>query len=216
MAAGGSIILSYHDSLLRESDLKLLSGPHWLNDNLIGFWFQYLEHDLYRENASQIGFISPEVTQFIKLGVTEDLENTFKSLNIKNKELLFLPINDCSLQDSPGGSHWSLLVYRASFHIFEHYDSHTGSVNRYHAENVAKILTPFLLEKGTEAEVFEMECTQQQNGFDCGLHVICNTEALCRKQFANNPKHVSDIASPESVRRARSDLRNIIYSLKKK
>lgn len=35
------IVVSFHNSLLRESDLCLLDGPRWLNDKLIGFAFEY-------------------------------------------------------------------------------------------------------------------------------------------------------------------------------
>lgn len=34
------IVLSYHDSLLKESDVSLLAGPRWLNDKIIGFYFE--------------------------------------------------------------------------------------------------------------------------------------------------------------------------------
>ena len=34
------IALSYHDSLLRESDLSLLHGANWINDKIIGFYFE--------------------------------------------------------------------------------------------------------------------------------------------------------------------------------
>lgn len=34
------VVLSFHDSLLRESDLSLLEEGRWLNDRLIGFVFE--------------------------------------------------------------------------------------------------------------------------------------------------------------------------------
>ena len=34
------VVLSFHDSCLRQSDMNLLSGTHWLNDKLIGFAFE--------------------------------------------------------------------------------------------------------------------------------------------------------------------------------
>ena len=37
------VILSYFDSLLRQSDIALLEKPNWLNDKIIGFAFQYYE-----------------------------------------------------------------------------------------------------------------------------------------------------------------------------
>lgn len=35
-----NIVLSFHDSLLRESDVQLLNKGHWLNDNIIGFMME--------------------------------------------------------------------------------------------------------------------------------------------------------------------------------
>jgi len=35
-------VLSFHDSLLRQSDVALLHGTEWLNDKLIGFYFEYV------------------------------------------------------------------------------------------------------------------------------------------------------------------------------
>ena len=37
---GEEVILSFHDSLLRRSDVELLRGRGWLNDRLIGFYFE--------------------------------------------------------------------------------------------------------------------------------------------------------------------------------
>ena len=34
------IVLSFQDSLLRQSDVELLDGNRWLNDKLIGFAFE--------------------------------------------------------------------------------------------------------------------------------------------------------------------------------
>ena len=37
------IVLSYYDSLIRESDFSLLDAPQWLNDKVIGFYFELVE-----------------------------------------------------------------------------------------------------------------------------------------------------------------------------
>lgn len=43
MADGeNDVVLSFNDSLVRKSDIDLLDGPHWLNDILIGFCFEYV------------------------------------------------------------------------------------------------------------------------------------------------------------------------------
>lgn len=39
-SAGEEVVLSFHDSLLRRSDVVLLQDCGWLNDRLIGFYFE--------------------------------------------------------------------------------------------------------------------------------------------------------------------------------
>ena len=36
-------VLSYHDTLLKQSDVSLLEGSNWLNDKIIGFYFEYVQ-----------------------------------------------------------------------------------------------------------------------------------------------------------------------------
>lgn len=39
-SADGKVVLSFHDSLLHSSDVALLQSCGWLNDRLIGFYFE--------------------------------------------------------------------------------------------------------------------------------------------------------------------------------
>lgn len=42
------IILSFHDSVLYSSDLKILkSSKEWLNDRIISFYFEYLSRNIF-------------------------------------------------------------------------------------------------------------------------------------------------------------------------
>ncbi|CAN8019646.1 unnamed protein product, partial [Ixodes persulcatus] len=166
MASKGGKVLSYLDVLLRESDVAFLGGPHWINDNLIAFWMQYLEKDI------QVEFITPDVVQFIKLGALRDIVTRFRSVETRKKVAegsILNTVNDCTEFELPGGCHWSLLVYDAKKKIFEHYDSCKGS-NSAHARRIAEALKSLLcLEL---AQVTEVSCTQQNNSYDCGLHVL--------------------------------------------
>ena len=45
-----SIVLSYFDSLLRQSDLALIEKPNWLNDKVIAFAFQYYQEVNFRSS----------------------------------------------------------------------------------------------------------------------------------------------------------------------
>ena len=57
------VILSYFDSLLRQSDIALLEKPNWLNDKIIGFAFQYYQEVNY-------SFYDPmEITNFRRIQV---------------------------------------------------------------------------------------------------------------------------------------------------
>lgn len=40
MGESEEVVLSFRDSLLRRSDVELLQNCGWLNDRLIGFYFE--------------------------------------------------------------------------------------------------------------------------------------------------------------------------------
>jgi|TARA_B110000967_G_C18880479_1_gene560759 sentrin-specific protease 8 len=42
------MVIAYHDCVLRVRDVALLTGPHWLNDAVMSFYFEYLREE---ENA---------------------------------------------------------------------------------------------------------------------------------------------------------------------
>lgn len=189
MASKGGKVLSYHDVLLRESDVAFLGGPHWINDNLIAFWMQYLEKDVYKGQRNQVEFVTPDVVQFIKLGTLQDVAEQLKSLELERRSLILLPVNDCTEFELPGGCHWSLLVYDAKKKIFEHYDSCKGS-NSAHARRIAEALKSLLcLEL---AQVTEVSCTQQNNSYDCGLHVLYNLQQVCAQRLCHRGEFTTD------------------------
>ena len=51
-----NIVNSIGDAVVRESDVKLLEGPHWLSDRIIGFYFEYL-HKYIFEDSQKLCFI---------------------------------------------------------------------------------------------------------------------------------------------------------------
>lgn len=60
----GKIILDYGDSLIRESELQILKTNQWLNDAVIGFYFEYLSNQC---TDDKVMFYGPSVTQLLKL-----------------------------------------------------------------------------------------------------------------------------------------------------
>ena len=61
---------------------------------------------------------SPEVSQFLKLVGTEDLNCFVEPLELMKKELIVLAVNNAKDPSAPGGSHWSLLIY--TLQVCEH------------------------------------------------------------------------------------------------
>lgn len=236
MASEGAIVLSYHDTLLRQSDVDLLKGNHWINDNIITFWFEYLEHDLYQSESEEIVLVAPQVGQFIKSAMGNpatkaELPVFLDAIGMgdESKRIILIPISDeivprltpgsdsSSSIHGIGGSHWSLLVYFRETDTFEHFDSFSGSVNHVHAKQVVECIKPLIsLEPMTEISLNEMECTQQSNGYDCGIHVIVNAEAILRQMFRGAEEHIIDIASNKAVNETRLHLLQLIEQLKRK
>lgn len=69
------VILSYHDSLITQEEVRILETNGWLNDILIGFVFEYMEHE---EVAKDVLLVGPSVSQLIAIGqrMCAFIENT--------------------------------------------------------------------------------------------------------------------------------------------
>ncbi|KAJ9597826.1 hypothetical protein L9F63_011321 [Diploptera punctata] len=167
------VVLSFHETLLHQSDIDLLKGPHWLNDKIISFYFEYLEKIVYRDENNFL-FISPEVTQCLKISPARELGIFLIPLNLQKRRFIFLALNDCELVESPGGTHWSLLVYSKSEETFFHFDSSSGS----NFKEAWKLTSNLLKYLKVEGDFIETESLQQINCYDCGIHVICNVDLV--------------------------------------
>uniref|UniRef100_T1GDP9 Ubiquitin-like protease family profile domain-containing protein n=1 Tax=Megaselia scalaris TaxID=36166 RepID=T1GDP9_MEGSC len=165
--------LSFNDSLLRVSDVQLLKGPHWLNDQIISFYFEYLQKCKFKTN-SDISFVSPEVTQCMKLMDDSELEMMFQDNEFHKKSFLFFALND---NDSyrAGGTHWSLAVLSRPERAFFHFDS-CNNQNFSHCQQFVKRIKDTL--NCSRYLVKSVRCLQQLNGYDCGIHVLSMAEHI--------------------------------------
>ncbi|KAL4613416.1 sentrin-specific protease 8 [Arapaima gigas] len=205
-------VLSYHNSLLRRSDVALLEGPYWLNDQVIGFAFEYFATERFKALNKAACFISPEVTQFIKCTSSqEELALFLEPLHLPARQWVFLAVNDNSHQTA-GGTHWSLLLYRRDSGCFSHYDSQSDS-NALHARRIAAKLESFLGAAKKPTFVEEL-APSQQNSYDCGMYVICNTEALCESIGQRVAMQgLMQIITPSYITQKRAEWRNLIQRL---
>ncbi|KAK9302695.1 hypothetical protein QLX08_005416 [Tetragonisca angustula] len=145
-------VLSYYDCLLRASDVALLQGPHWLNDVIIGFYFEYLNETLNKNGKKEIYFISPELTQLLKMTDSSQYNIFLDPLNVSECKCIFFPLNNCDRKDAAGGSHWSLLIFCKQDKTCYHFDSSKG----YN------------------------DCPQQDNGYDCGVYVLSLADVITK------------------------------------
>lgn len=173
------IVLSYHDYLLRSSDVSLLKKNEWLNDNIIGFYFEYLQQQFTKNDKKQLLFIGPSLTQLLK-GVVEEVSQYhifFDPIDAKSYDFLFFPLNDCESIEA-GGSHWSLLIFSRTEEMCYHFDS-SCKMNSFVARVFAKKIIKYFLGKN-ETRYIEMDCPQQNNGYDCGLFVLCLADVISK------------------------------------
>lgn len=214
MSETSDVVLSYKDCLLRVSDVDLLRGPHWLNDIIIGFYFEYLEDNLSTSQRQDSLLISPELTQILKFTSRREYGIFLEPLDALSKSFIFFPLNNCKTPNSAGGSHWSLLVFSKPEKMFFHFDSSNGS-NGFTAWQLANNLASYLLKK-PKADCEDVDCPSQQNSYDCGLYVLCFADILL--------SHTSDYSkvkgcrcekANDNVKVKRTDIINLIESLAK-
>lgn len=211
------VVSSIGDSVVRESDVRLLEGPHWLSDRIIGFYFEYL-HKIIFEDSSKFCFISPEVSQFLKLVETEEMNCFVEPLDLISKEVILLAVNNAVDPSRPGGSHWSLLAYTSQADHFYHFDSSSG-INGEDARILSKKMHTYLKSRSNkESSSFHKSVPftevhgvlQQSNGYDCGIHVLANAKHSSRHLMVyGSPDGLPKLEAKE-VKELRKKLKNII------
>lgn len=204
------------DSIVRESDLKLLEGPHWLNDRVIGFYFEYLHQEKF-DLSSRIVFISPEVSQFLKLASPIEIPVFLDPLHLEEKETVLMAVNNASDPDQPGGSHWSLLVFTRQAMAFYHLDSSPG-LNESDGRRLAFKVHEFLVKKTEQRFPLlftDVPVLKQGNGYDCGVHVLNNAEHATRHFMVYGSADGASLEDPASFKNKREEVRKTILSLSK-
>lgn len=191
--------------------MDLLRGPYWLNDQIIAFYFQYLELNKYRRHEKHLAFISPSVTQLLKLNPPESSQQFLQPLKLDQKKLIFFALNDHDSGQRAGGTHWSLLVYSRvedQFYSFDSFNNYNNSAAKTLVE-VLKIglSCPF-------ATFHTQACTQQTNFYDCGIHVLANAENICEHFLKERVVQNVPRLEPSAVANKRQEILNLISSLR--
>lgn len=228
-------ILDYHDVLLRRQDLDLIAAPHWLNDQVIAFFFEYLSLEVYSARSDML--LIPGATTFLLLSAGTPITPRRRlvplpisppcrpdpgpsvppvildPLGFSAKSLaLFAVNNNSDVAIAGGGSHWSLCAYTRADNTLRHFDSHWGT-NEGASRALYAALDPTL---PPGAALTQAPCPPQQNGYDCGMAVLALTRALCERFVAaqDSSGELSFEVGPEAVAAAAlDDLRTELRAL---
>ncbi|KAH8398983.1 hypothetical protein KR222_007359, partial [Zaprionus bogoriensis] len=209
MSKADPISLSFHDSCLRMSDVQLLHGPRWLNDQASrAFYYEYLSHVKYKNNRD-VCFLAPEVTQCMKFMDEQELELLLGEQDATSKPFIFFALND---NGSPGagGNHWSLLVLSRPERSFFHFDSYGNNNTGASMELMNKVKDVLAVR---QLRFRPMRCLQQANGYDCGIHVICMTDHIA--DYVNRYEMLEGLPTLhiDTVKAKRAELLKLILSL---
>eukprot|EP01125_Pyxidicula_operculata_P013770 TRINITY_DN4569_c0_g1_i1.p1 TRINITY_DN4569_c0_g1~~TRINITY_DN4569_c0_g1_i1.p1 ORF type:complete len:214 (+),score=36.38 TRINITY_DN4569_c0_g1_i1:37-678(+) len=205
-------LLTYQDTTLYVSDLRLICGNNWLNDRVISFYLDYLSDEISNQN---IFFVNPSTVMLMNFTSSEELQSILSSLELDKKDIVFVPVNDNQDITSAGGSHWSSLVYVNETKTFYALDSYDDS-NHAMTMSVFKKLSGIL--PGT---VKYLSMPKQTNGYDCGMYVLAAAKLLSDNPslFKNDIKSMNAVLSekitPKNVKDLRMEIVNIISRLAK-
>ncbi|VFQ83297.1 unnamed protein product [Cuscuta campestris] len=212
-------ILSYNDVVLRRSDLDILSGPYFLNDRIIEFYFSFLAS---RFPSEDVLLLSPSITFWIKeCRDTTMLKDFIEPLRLSQRKLIIFPINDNSDVDlAEGGSHWSLLAFERGSNVFVHHDSISGCINKNDARHVYEAVLPFTA-SGMATYVDYSGTPKQENWYDCGVYVLSFARVICDWYGSRGPEEGVDMWFPSlkeqinagAVSEMRDEIRRLIVDL---
>ncbi|KAG2424214.1 hypothetical protein HXX76_014745 [Chlamydomonas incerta] len=211
MRRGERKVLDFGDVLLREADVELLEGPHWLNDQIVSFYFEYMEREVLPAAAAAAAaaaataaatpaaaaacsvLLLPPATCFLLMHAGPDMAaDILAPLKPCSRGLVLLPVNDNPDVDrAAGGSHWSLLVFHRPSNTLRHYDSSAGSGNTAAARRLAAAVGPALARPGAGGAaaggggapgfVGVEDMPHQTNGYDCGVYVLAVARAAAEQ-----------------------------------
>ena len=188
----------FSSQTIYREDVERVADGVWLNDSLLNLYYLYLENIVQKEDCKML-FMAPSTSFWVQMCNSDhDVSEAVNELDLKNKQLIFIPVNDCSNVDCGGGSHWSLLVYhRRIKNTFYAYDS-CNQYNLKSAKQLAHKLSRHITPGIKDAPVVESRPSpQQSNGYDCGCYVLAMTHYLAEhkgndKDLCNKSSGVHD------------------------
>lgn len=173
--AQAEIVGSIGDVCVRRADAELFRPAQWLNDTCISAYFELLMTEKYPE--SDVLLLPGSMAFFMSHAGDDDVLRQLQELQAFDKPLIILAINDnTDVHLAEGGSHWTLLAFCKQEKAFCHFDSCAPSGNGRAARALANKLQAAY---GDTYRFLEVAVPQQQNAYDCGMHVLVTADVMC-------------------------------------
>ena len=87
-------VLDYHDCLLRVRDVALLTGSHWLNDNLMSFYFQYMQREKFVHLKDDVAFVDGSVGFLVANMPASDVGVVLQPLKLAEASLILFQVSE--------------------------------------------------------------------------------------------------------------------------
>lgn len=161
----GSLSVKLNVANKEISQLSKMSKDKWVDDDIIDDYFKSMQN--IANDKGHCLFISPAISHSIKLSdeVTLDLVNTPSYQACK---YVFIAVNNST---GGSGSHWSLLFIDKFRQHAYHLDSISGLNTRPALKTASRLNV-------SEENVFQVNCFQQNNGYECGINVIVHAKLI--------------------------------------
>ncbi|EDW00483.1 sentrin-specific protease 8 [Drosophila grimshawi] len=205
------VLVDLHNNMLRMSDIKLLHGPHFLNDAVLGFYMTYLDQIKYKPNLFYL-FVTPELSQCLPYMDKKQQEMALLQDRLAlTKSFIFFAVND-GLSNGRDGIFWSLLVASRPNNSFYHFASYSNN----NIDNAVELFNSIKDVVGMPEASFRVgSCTQHKKDYDCGIHVMCMVDHLVDHVICYNTISGVKLLPRKVIKIKRNTLITLIASLSK-
>jgi sentrin-specific protease 8 len=203
-----------NDAMIHQGELELLDGEGWINDAIIHYHSEILLADP-KMKKGVCCLLSPSIVLLLSAYCDASLGPP----DLLTAEAVFIPVNDSVDLESPGGSHWSLIIFYKPTQIFYYYDSLESKRQETRAREIAASFSKIMGLK--DVTVVKIQTPHQINSHDCGVYVMKISSILFDRiqESRGEVEKVGSLAkwnvwfvTPEDIKKYRTKVKEAIIS----